>query len=418
MIFAPPVSVVVVSRDRPEDLARCVTGLTQLAYPEFEIVIVADKPGLLRLDRMPAVFERTKRVRFDSANISHARNLGIAQAAGEIIAFIDDDAVPEPLWLRHLVGPFSDARVQSVGGAVLGRNGVALQWGPRCILPTGRCEAIDTPGMEPAIFAGRPGLGIKTEGTNMAFRRTTLAAIGGFDPAFWFYLDESDLNLRLAGLGHGAALVPLAQVHHGFLESPRRRADRVPLDLTEIGASLVVFLKKHADSGEHEFAIHQEREDRRRALLRHMVAGRIEPGDVQAILSTFDTGLEVGRFRKIEPLPTLPAPVARFRRFVWEDRPPGRHQVVSGRVWQRAKVKAQAASLALEGGSVTAFVLSPTMRPHKVSFTKSGYWLHRGGLFGKSLRDDPMFQLWRFKSRLNHEMSRLAAVRGGGAAPR
>ena len=75
----------------------------------------------------------------------------------------------------------------------------------------------------------------------MAVRRDVLAALGGFDPAYHFYLDETDLNMRLAQAGHATALCPRALVHHGFAASTRRRKDRVPADLFDIGASWAVF---------------------------------------------------------------------------------------------------------------------------------------------------------------------------------
>jgi GT2 family glycosyltransferase len=82
-------------------------------------------------------------------------------------------------------------------------------------------------------------------GTNCAFRRAALDEIGGFDPALRFYLDETDVNMRLARAGHHAALVAEAQLHHGFLPSRYRASTRAPRDLYEIGASLAVFLRKH-----------------------------------------------------------------------------------------------------------------------------------------------------------------------------
>ena len=89
-----PVSVVVVSRDRPDALLRCLTGLSQLQYPNFEIVVVADAKGQQAV--VASQFSsQIKCIGFDLPNISEARNLGISHAAGDIVAFIDDDAVPE-----------------------------------------------------------------------------------------------------------------------------------------------------------------------------------------------------------------------------------------------------------------------------------------------------------------------------------
>ncbi len=80
-----------------------------------------------------------------------------------------------------------------------------------------------------------------------AFAAHVLAELGGFDPAFAFYLDETDLNLRLAAArAMRRRLCRWPQVHHGFAAIARRRGDRMPRDLFDIGASHAVFLRKHA----------------------------------------------------------------------------------------------------------------------------------------------------------------------------
>jgi glycosyltransferase involved in cell wall biosynthesis len=82
--------VVVVSRDRPEALKRCLLGLSQLQYEPFEIVVVADEKGVAAARQLP-FHDHLKLKVFERPNISAARNLGLTHAAGEVVAFIDDD---------------------------------------------------------------------------------------------------------------------------------------------------------------------------------------------------------------------------------------------------------------------------------------------------------------------------------------
>jgi GT2 family glycosyltransferase len=67
--------------------------------------------------------------------------------------------------------------------------------------------------------------------------RSVLVDLEGFDPAYHFYLDETDLNMRLVAANHWTAIAPLARVQHGFARSIRRHGDRVPKGLFNIGAS-------------------------------------------------------------------------------------------------------------------------------------------------------------------------------------
>ena len=230
--------MLVVSRDRPDAFVRCLTGLSQLQYPNFEIVVVADPKGHQAV--VSSQFSsHIKSIRFDLPNISEARNLGISHAAGDIIAFIDDDAVPEPSWLTFLVAPSERPNVAAMGGYVRGRNGISFQWKARSVDAYGNSAPLDLNPTRATLLTSTEHRAIKTEGTNMAVRRDVLVDLGGFDPGFAFYLDETDLNLRLMRAGHTPAVVPMAEVHHGFLESAQRRRDRVPRDLFEIGSSLI-----------------------------------------------------------------------------------------------------------------------------------------------------------------------------------
>ncbi len=170
-----------VSRHRPQALALCLQALTLQDHPAFEVVLVAD-PQSLRVRPDLTV----RRVAFDEPNISAARNAGIAAAAGDVVAFIDDDAVPEPTWLSRLVAPFSDARVRPPAGSSRGRER-DLRWQCRAerIGRDGRAVPTAIAGAGTALLeCGCDRAGQDTLGTNCAFRRAALSELGGFDPAF------------------------------------------------------------------------------------------------------------------------------------------------------------------------------------------------------------------------------------------
>ncbi len=278
MARAPAVSVIVVSRHRARALRRCLQALHQQDHPRMEVIVVADPEGLA-----VAAGLTVKSVPFDIPNIAQARNAGLAVAAGDLVAFIDDDAVAEPTWASRLCAPFADPAVAAAGGYVRGRNGISYQWRGRMVDALGQHTPLDVP-PQGAVIAGEPGRGVRTEGTNCAFRREVLAEMGGFDPAYRFYLDDTDLNLRMAARGLLTAIVPDAQVHHGFFAGPYRRADRVPLSLHEIGASSAVFWRVHADPDTDEAADNLRRDQRAR-LLRHMVTGALEPRDIAPLMA-------------------------------------------------------------------------------------------------------------------------------------
>lgn len=408
MIAPSSASVVVVSRGRPAALCRCLRALTQQDHPRFEIVVIADAPGRFALAE--AGFGRIVRQdAFEEANISAARNRGLALAAGELVAFIDDDSVAEPTWLSRLLAPFADARVAAATGHVLGRNGLSLQWGASWIDALGRSHPLEIDPHEYSLHEASPGAAVKTEGTNMAFRRALLAQMGGFDPAYRFYLDETDLNMRQAQAGQIIAYVPGAQVHHGFAAGPYRRADRVPRSLFEIGASTAVFMRKHTPAGAQPSRTEALRKEQRNRLVRHMVAGAIDPRDVGRLLATFEDGLTEGFARPVTPLPAIGPPEAAFAPLPGTGPRPGR--VLTGWWWQRRRLRAEARARAAQGAIVSVLCFSSGAAYHHVRYHPDGYWEQAGGVFGRSLRTGPLVQVVSPAARRQREIARIAATR-------
>lgn len=402
-----PVSVVVVSRGRPDALQRALTGISQLVYPNFEVIVVADAAGLDAVDGLD-FGDQIKTVACEEANISRARNLGITAAAGEVVAFIDDDAVPEPGWLFHLTAPFEDDAVMAAGGWVRGRNGISIQWAAQTVDRTAQATALDLASNRPVVLWPEGGRAIKTEGTNMAVRRDVLAEIGGFDPAYRYYLDETDLNLRMAAHGYATALVPLAEVHHGYFENAQRTASRVPRDLHEIGASMAFFLRKFCEETEARVVWRQFRSQQRLRLLHYMVRGDAMPGDVGRLMRGLDRGYAAGMKRSAGVLEPLVRPAQGFRKFETRSAGP---VVLAGRFLRRRAVRQQAQELVAEGKVPSVFLFSRTALYHRVMYRSAGYWEQVGGLFGRSERQQKPFRLIGFGKRLRIEKKRVAAQR-------
>ena len=391
-------SVIVVSRHRAAALMRCIVALTQQDHPQFEVIVVADPDAVGQVETLGLPL---KCVVFDEANISAARNAGLAAAAAPVVAFIDDDAVAEPTWLSRLAKAFDDIRVTASTGFIRGRNGISYQWQASEVDHLGQDHPLSV--TDPVLRANTAQRAVKTQGTNCAFRRADLLQIGGFDPAYRFYLDEADVNLRLPGM---TAIIPDAQVHHGYLASSRRAANRVPLSLHDIAASTAIFLRRHAPEANFDEALKALSLRESARIAEHRRAGRINAAAELALLSSLTQGWAEGLARPLSALPALvthPPPLQPLH----TGPRPGR--ILSGRFWQRRRLLAEAA--ANRDCITTVVLLTPTARPHRHSFQPEGYWLQTGGIFGQSLRQGARFRLISFRKRVAEEAARLARYR-------
>src|SRR6476620_3221437 len=113
------VSVVINTYNRGSSLRRTLDSFQYLNHDAFEVIVV-NGPST---DETDAILEeyrgRIKIGRCPEVNIWKSRNAGIALTSGEIVAFIDDDAVPEPDWLDDLIAEYDDPIVGAVGGKVI-----------------------------------------------------------------------------------------------------------------------------------------------------------------------------------------------------------------------------------------------------------------------------------------------------------
>ena len=397
------ISVVVVSRRRPVWLARCLKAIRQLDHRSFEVVVVADPKSLAVTDCADL-----KTVPFDIPNISAARNFGLCSAAGDLCVFIDDDAVPEPLWLRHHEDAITHTGAVASVGYVRGRNGISFQSQVHSVDREAETHEERATGDCPHVPELQAGRALKLVGTNMAIKRSKLCEIGGFDEALRYFLDDSDISIRLAGSGAKCAVAPLAEVHHAFAPSERRTSLRAPVSLFDIGRSSAIFFRRH-DSGDLDELFTRIMRRERARLERHMVAGTCEPRDIATILKTLKDGWSDGLVDALSDLSEIQPQAADFRPV--HPIPPG-HVVLQSRLLRRRRALARAEDVAKKSARVSLFSFSLTPVRHHVRYTETGVWLQTGGQFGRTCRNANFFKWCRFAERLKEESARVAKIRG------
>ncbi|TMA22718.1 MAG: glycosyltransferase, partial [Deltaproteobacteria bacterium] len=200
----PRISVVVCTYNGARTIRECLDGLVGLQYPNHEIIVIDDgsTDGTGDLVREYAA-RGVRLVQTENRGLSNARNLGLELATGEIVAYTDDDAFPDPHWLHYLAAAFRTPDYAAVGGPNLpppGEDFVAeavanSPGGPTHVLLSDR-EAEHIPGC------------------NMAFRVAALRSLGGFDPQFRAAGDDVDICWRIQAAGWKVGFHPAALVWH------------------------------------------------------------------------------------------------------------------------------------------------------------------------------------------------------------
>ena len=211
----PKVSVVVPTRARGELLRNCIRSLLAQDYPRdrFDIIVVED--GTNEGEKVVSEITTTSTVSLSYVRIPHsglavARNVGIEKSAGQIVAYIDDDAMAVACWLRRLVEAL---RVEGCGGAG-GR--VSPDYPDDSLVSE---VAVDGQMKSSGNSSSLPGIHevAFVPGGNMAFWRASLTDVSGFDGAYTkrgCWREETDLCVRLRSRGYRIFYTSAAQVAH------------------------------------------------------------------------------------------------------------------------------------------------------------------------------------------------------------
>jgi glycosyltransferase involved in cell wall biosynthesis/GT2 family glycosyltransferase len=219
---APPngrVSVIVCTHgERSESFELLVQALERQAM-DFELIVVVGKASESLRRVVTALADRARVVECLENNISRARNIGIRAAGGDIIAFIDDDALPaDREWLARLTAPLREAlisggRIAATGGAVISGYSKRPEFDRGVTSSAGFQRSVSSGGDSAPPPDGSKWLP-RVPGGNGAYFAAALREVGGFDEQYAYYLDEVDVCMRLIAKGYGIVQVDDAVILH------------------------------------------------------------------------------------------------------------------------------------------------------------------------------------------------------------
>jgi GT2 family glycosyltransferase len=216
---------------RPAELRRCLKTLAELDHPDYEVIVVDNRPA----DTPLAELEGVRVVRESRPGISAARNRGVAVATGEIVAFTDDDVQVHPGWLSALGRRFArQPHVSAVSGLVVpleletqaqvffeqSGSGLDRGYAPLTFERAGRFRVRRRDRQDgrdevrSLYLTGEYGFG-----ANMAFRTAVLQASGGFDQALGVGTptrggEDLAMFVELLTAGHQIGFEPSAIIEH------------------------------------------------------------------------------------------------------------------------------------------------------------------------------------------------------------
>ncbi len=387
-----PVSIVINTLNREKLLQNTLESFQYLDYPNFEVIVV-NGPSIDGTHQLLQGWsDRIKVASCPEANLSMSRNIGIAMASGEFVAFIDDDALPEPEWLTQAVAGFDHDGVAASGGKVFDPTGYSYQYQYSNANRLGSAKWQLTEPFPQYCFPKSfefPYL----QGTNTIFRRKFLIEIGGFDEEYIYYLDETEVCLRLVDAGYMIRQLPDAYVHHKYAPSHIREKG-ITKNLYPVLKSKIYFSNCHGrdyfnqaqiDADNHEFIQNQ-----RKALREHLSVGRVTQEDCDRfevdVKKAWQLGLAASRqppklitadllhtyaahestFKPFEPI--VPEGPQMTIVFLCEDYPPA----LAGGIARFTQDKATA--LARLGHKVHVIARSHT---HSMVDLENGVWIHR-----------------------------------------
>ena len=205
--MSPPISILICSKNRRRELLACLESLGRQDYAGAFEVVVAEESGAGTPPEVPLLSFKYVAVEPHQLGYGYPRNIALAAASHELVAFLDDDCEAAPNWLSELVGALADDSA-GVAGAVTSREPNAL----------GKCE----------LAAGFPGGGVKyihesggnqrstalLSTCNALMRKSAIESAGGFADGLIHGGEDTLLAARVSSGREAFIYNPRAVVYH------------------------------------------------------------------------------------------------------------------------------------------------------------------------------------------------------------
>jgi GT2 family glycosyltransferase len=216
---APPtvVSVVVVNYKGADDTIECLHGLGALDWPrvDLEVIVVDNASGDGSVERIRAAHPLATVIDHDrNAGFAGGCNIGVAAATGKYVAFLNNDARPDPAWLSSAVAVLeATPDVACIASRVLDWNGDTVDFVD---------AALSFYGHGFKLHVGAPAAGryevakdvLFASGAAMIVRTDVFRSVGGFDERYFMFFEDVDFGWRLWLLGWRVRFVPESLAFH------------------------------------------------------------------------------------------------------------------------------------------------------------------------------------------------------------
>lgn len=201
------VSVIIVNYNGKQYLEKCLASLSDIKYDNYEIILVDNNSDDSSVEFVQKNFSPVKIIQLDSNHgFAEPNNIGVKNAKGDLLLFLNNDTVVEPDFLGELVSAMSDPKTAICQSMLLKPNGDVDSSG----------DFIDSIGVTFSTFEKITETReiFSAKAASMLVRRDIFERLGGFDEKFFVSFEDIDLSWRARILGYKILINPKSIVYH------------------------------------------------------------------------------------------------------------------------------------------------------------------------------------------------------------